>query len=122
MQPYLAARGLLELRARFAGDGALFGPVLREVESLYKDRERVNLPDLPAGVLRPVQGDLLFECQAPGAGDKAQLYVPLILARSAINAVNRLVDGMKVRKSDLRVDTVMARLEREIEARRRQVG
>jgi len=105
VQPYLAAerikyanvraaRGLLELRARFAGDGALF---------------------------RPVQGDLLFECHVPGVGDKATLYVPLILARSAINAVNRLVNSMKVKKSDLRVNKVLAHLEREIEAKRRQV-
>jgi hypothetical protein len=122
MLNYLVARGLLEIRARFAGDGALFGPVLREVESLYKDRERVNLSDLPAGILRPVQGDLRFEFQVPGVGDKANLYVPFILARSAVNAINRLVDSMKVRKSDLRVDMVMARMEREIEARRRQVG
>jgi hypothetical protein len=67
----------------------------------------------------PVQGDLIFECHVPGVGDKANLYVPLILARSAINAVNRLVDSMKVRKGELRVDTVMARLQREIEAMRR---
>ncbi|TEB09085.1 helicase-related protein [Pelotomaculum propionicicum] len=122
MLNYLVARGLLELRARFAGDGALYLPVLREVESLYQDRDRVNLPDLPADVLKPIKGDLLFECHVPGVGDKAQLYVPYILAQTALNAANRLVDSMKVRKSELRVDTVLARLQREIEAKRRQVG
>jgi|GEM_PF-5449809 len=54
MLNYLVARCLLEIRARFAGDGVLFGPVLHEVESLYKDRERVNLSDLPAGILSPL--------------------------------------------------------------------
>jgi len=86
---------------------------------LYEDRGRINLPDLPADILRPVQEDLLFECQVPIIGDKANLYVPLILAQTAINAVNRLVDSMKVKKSDLRVDTVLARLQREIEARKK---
>ncbi|MCL6638541.1 MAG: helicase [Firmicutes bacterium] len=122
MLNYLVARGLLESNPRFTANGALYGPVLREVESLYEDRERVNLRDLPADLLRPVQGDLLFECQVPSVGDKAQLSVPFILAQTAVNAVNRLVDSMKVRKSELRVDTVTARLQREIEARRRQVG
>jgi hypothetical protein len=119
MLNYLAVRNLLESRARFAGDGAFYWPVLREVESLYEDRGRINLPDLPADILRPVQEDLLFECQVPIIGDKANLYVPLILAQTAINAVNRLVDSMKVKKSDLRVDTVLARLQREIEARKK---
>lgn len=122
MLNYLVARSLLELRARFAGEEALYGPVVREVESLYQDRERVNLPDLPADVIKPVKEDLLFECHVPGVGDKAQLYVPYILAQTALNAANRLVDSMKVKKSELRVDTVLARLQREIEAKRRQVG
>jgi len=122
MLNYLVARGLLELRARFAGEGALYLPVLREVESLYQDRDRVNLPDLPADVLKPVEGDLLFECHVPAVGDKARLYVPHILARTSLNAASRLVDSMKARKSELRVDTVLARLQREIEAKRRQLG
>lgn len=119
---YLVACGLLEIRARFAGEGALYGPVVREVESLYQDRERVNLTDLPADVLKQIKEDLLFECHVPGVGNKAQLYVPYILAQTALNATNRLVDSMKVRKSELRVDTVVARLQREIEAKRRLIG
>lgn len=122
MLNYLVARGLLELRARFAGEGALYMPVLREVESLYDDRERVSLPGLPADLLRPVQDDLLFECQALSVGDKAQLYVPYILAQTALNAASRLVDSMKIKKSELRLDTVLTRLQREIEARRLLVG
>ena len=119
---YLVARYLLEARAGRNGRQAPYGPFLREVESLYRDRERVLLTDLPAEILRPVNDDLLFDCQVPVVGDKAQIYVPLTLARSAVNAVNRLVDGMKVRKSELRVDTLLARLDREIENARRRVG
>jgi len=58
----------------------------------------------------------------PGVGAKAQLYVPHILAQTALNAANRLVDSMKVRKSELRVDTVLARLQREIEVKKKQLG
>jgi hypothetical protein len=119
---YLVARGLLELRAEFAGERALYLPVLREAESLYQDRDRVNLPDLPADIIKQVKGDLLFECHVPGVGNKAQLYVPHVLAHTALSATNRLVDSMKVKKSELRVDTVFARLEREIEVKRRQIS
>ncbi|MGQ9824900.1 MAG: helicase-related protein [Desulfotomaculales bacterium] len=116
----LVILGLLEDRARFARDDALYSPVIREVESLYRDREMVIVNNLPADVLRPVCGDLLFECQVPITGNKASVDAPRILARAAIDAANRLVDSMKVRKSDLRVDTVIARLRREVEIRRRQ--
>jgi hypothetical protein len=102
LQPYLAAERIERANIRAA-----------------HAHEMLNYP---ADILRPVQGDLLFECQVPIIGDKASLYVPLILAHSAINVVNRLVDSMKVQKSDLRVNTVLARLQREIKARRRQVG
>ncbi|MGB9904882.1 MAG: hypothetical protein ACPLQO_09490, partial [Desulfotomaculales bacterium] len=87
---------------------------------LYRDREMVIVNNLPADVLRPVCGDLLFACQIPIIGNKASVYAPWILARTAIDAANRLVDSMKVRKSDLRVDAVIARLRREVEIRRRQ--
>lgn len=117
----LVIRNLLDVRARFAGEGALFGKVLSEVASLFKEREQIQVTDLPANILRTVTGDLLFDCQVPNIGDKAHLLAPRVLALSAIDAANRLVDSMKVRKGDLRVDTVMARLQREIDARRRQV-
>ena len=65
---------------------------------------------------------LLFECHVPVVGDKARIYVPYILAQTALNAANRLVESMKVKKSEHRMKRVLARLQREIEAKRRQVG
>ncbi len=59
--------------------------------------------------------------RVPGAGGKAHLLVPRVLARAAVDADSRLADSMKVRKNELRVDTVLARLKREAEARWRQV-
>jgi len=121
MLNFLVIRSLLDIRARFAGEGVLFWPVLREVKSLFEQREQILVNDLPAEALRPVTGELLFDCQVPSVGDKAHLLVPRILAWTAIDAANRLADSMKVRKSKLRVDTVLARLQREAEARWRQV-
>lgn len=121
MLNFLVIRDLLEVRARSAGDGAFFWPALREVESLFDKREEIYVPDLPAAALRPVAGDLLFECQVQTVGDKASLSAPRVLARAAMDAASRLADSMKVKKSELRVETVLARLQREAETRRRQI-
>jgi len=121
MLNFLVIRDLLGVKARCAGEGVLFWPVLREVVKLFEDREQIIATDLPADALRPVAGELLFECQVPAVGEKASILVPRVLGRAAIDAASRLADSMKVKKSELRVDTVLARLQREIEARRRQV-
>jgi hypothetical protein len=118
---FLVIHDLLETRARPAGEGALFWPVLREVGSLIEEREQILAGGLPAEVLRAIAGELLFDCQVPGAGGKANVLVPRVLARAAVDAASRLADSMKVRKSELRVDTVLARLQREAEARWRQI-
>lgn len=113
---------LLGVRARHAGDGAMFWPVLREVGKLFEERGQLSVPGLPAGVIRPVAGELLFACDVPAVGDRAGIMVPRILGRAAMDAASRLADSLKTGKGKLRADTVMARLQREIENRRRIVG
>ncbi|MEW6660955.1 MAG: hypothetical protein ACOY9Y_02755 [Bacillota bacterium] len=121
MLSFLVIRSLLNSRAQFAGDGALFWQALREVESLFEQREEIYVPDLPAEALRPVTRDLLFDCQVPSVGEIANLSVSRVLARTAIDAASRMADSMKVKKSEFRVEAVLARLQREAEIRRRQV-
>lgn len=111
----LVARSLLEARGRYAGDGGLFGPVLREVQSLFEQRPQIIASDLPARVIRPVVDDFLFDVSCPSLGANGHAYVSRILARSAIDAAAQLADSMKVRKSELVLKAVLARLEREIE-------
>lgn len=111
----LVARALLHEKAGFDGTGANFGAVAREVEALFADREMVNVAGLPAGLLRPLAKELLFDCHVPAVGDIAHMYVPRILARTALDCAYRLVDSMKTRKSELKVETVITRLQREAE-------
>ncbi len=113
-------QSLLKARAGSKGEETLFWPILREVAVLYEDRERIIVNDLPADVFRPVAGDLLFECQVPAVGDMANILVPRLLARSAMDAASRIADGMKQKKSELRLDAVLARLQREAETRRQE--
>lgn len=121
MLDLLAIHSLLAARAPFFGEGALFRPVLREIESLFEDREQITVADVPAAILRPVAGELLFDCQVPAVGDKFALTVSRPLARAAMDAVNRLVDSMKTRRSDLRAATVLVRLQRALEARGKEI-
>jgi len=116
---FLVVQGLFNTNPRFNGKGTLFYPVSREILSLYEDRNHVHLPYLPADILRSIKQYLLFECSVPVLGDKAALDVPGFLAQIAINSAIRIADRMKVKKKELRVDTVLARLQREIEARKR---
>lgn len=120
MLNYYVSHRLLKERAWSTGEEAPYWTLQREVDLLYEDRERLFINDLPASVFRPLAEELLFDCQVPSVGDKASLYVPHILAKSAMDAANRLANSMKVRRSELRAKTVMTRLLREAEARRQQ--
>ncbi|WXJ95995.1 hypothetical protein MCACP_24890 [Neomoorella carbonis] len=118
---FLVIGNLLEVKGRPFGEDALFWTVLREVEDLYDKRDKILIAGLPAETLKPVAGDLLFDCRVPLVGDTASFPAPRILIRAAIDAASRLADGMKERKSELRVAAVLARLQREVGVRRRQI-
>jgi len=121
MLNFLIIKDLLKVRAGHAEEGALFWPVLREVDSRLGEREYIQIADLPGDVLRAFAGDLLFSCQVPGMGDKVLIRVPRIMIRTAIEAANRLAESLKKRKSELRVDTVLSRLQREADDRKRKL-
>lgn len=119
---FMVISSLLKARARYSGgEDALFLPVLRDVVSLLEERERIRLSDLPAKRLRPVADDLLFECQIPSVGDLADFLVPKFIVCVVPASAERIADGMKVKKSKLRLSMVLARLEREAEDRWRKV-
>lgn len=115
------SQSLLEARAGFKAEEALFWPLLKEIDALYKDSERILLNDLPADVFRPIAADLLFECNILPIGDRASIWVPRLLARSALETASRMADAMKVKKSELRASSVLARLKREAEAIRKRL-
>lgn len=111
----LVGHSLLWARAGFGGDEPLFWPAIKEVEALFTDRESVLAPDIPVAKLKPVADMLVINCHIPAVGDKLHLSVPRILGTTSVDAAKRLADGMKAKKSELRAQTVLARMEREIE-------
>ncbi len=119
---YYVIYDLLGVRARHAGDGALFWPVLREVGKLFEERGQVSVTGLPAGIIRTLEGELLFKCRVPAVGDKVDITAPSILGRAAVDAASRLANKMKKGKGKLLAGTVMASLRREIETMQGTVG
>lgn len=112
---YLTIYDILHTRSR-ATAGALFAPVIREIEAITDDRTHMRV-SMPADVLREIDDELLFKSQVPAVGDRAQFEAPRVLLKASIDAASRIVDGMKVKKSELRVDTVLSRLYREADVK-----
>jgi len=83
--------------------------------------EREPIMDLPAEALRTAANDLLFDAQVPTLGDKVHLRTPRALGKPSLDAARRVADSMKVRKNELAVDTVLARLWREANERLREL-
>jgi superfamily II DNA or RNA helicase len=118
----LTIESLLKARAPSFGQGALFYPVLRDVESLLNDRSKIIVSDVPADELRAIAEDVLFDCEVPAVGSRASITINRILLHTSMDAAERVVDGMKERRSKLRVDRVISRLRREMRARLQQLS
>jgi ERCC4-related helicase len=118
MLDFLVIRELLTEKALSAGQGALFWPVLHEVEALFDEKERIFVAGLPADELRPITSDFLFECTVPTLGHTANITVPRILGKAAIDSACRLAESMKVRRAELPVDTILGRLLKEAQIRK----
>lgn len=117
----LAIKDLLEARSKSTGKSPLFWTLLREVESLFEDRERVLVHGLPADLLRRYNQELLFDCQFSSMVDKASILMPEMIVRSGCHAAGRLADGIKRKKSELGLGTVLGRMERAVAAKRKQI-
>jgi len=117
---FLVIHNLIEFRAG-KNENALFWATLGEVETLFSERPRISVVDLPADLLRQIKNDILFDFDLPHLGAKANISTPRILGQSAMNAAARLAARTKVRKSELKAKRILNLLQREIDDRRRQL-
>ena len=115
----LVIHSFLEDKARSAGETAGFWQVLRMIESLFEVREAITAFGLPVYALSPVQSCLLFNCEIPQVGDKINVRVPRVLPHTSINAACCVADGLKKKRSELKAEQMLARLN-EAEARWRK--
>ncbi len=70
---------------------------------------------LPVPVLRPIAEDLLFRPKIPVVGDTCTIEAPRVLVRAATDTARRLADSMHEKKSEITVNRLLARIEREME-------
>jgi hypothetical protein len=112
---HLVMVSLIDVRRSSVPDGDQFWPVFEDVRDLINERDHVIVPDVPAEQLRAVRSDLLFDCTIPTTGDRARLTAPKVLLQAAADAVSRLADSLRERKSDVTTDRMLQRLRREVE-------
>lgn len=118
---YMVVHGIMEDKASPTKGDTLFWPVIEDIEKMFREREQVQVGISPAENLRPIVGDLLFNVNMPKVGDQAFVETTRILGKSAIDAARRQAESMKRRRSDLRVETFIIRLDREIAKKNRQI-
>ena len=117
----LVGKNLLEDRASVSSDGAHFNRVLEEISSIFENRGSVRVQGLPSHILRLIEQDIVFQCDVPKTQTHAQTRVTRVLGASALDALRRTADDMRIRSSDLTVARVSARVDRRVEERLRHM-
>jgi len=112
---YLVINSLLDFRKTLARDGESFWQVLKDIEEVIQGRNRLSITGLPTEIMQRLGPLLLFPAQIPTMGAKASMMATPPLLRAAIDAGCRVADAMKVRRAELRTESVQARLRREID-------
>lgn len=112
---YLLAGGLVKMGKKSAPSEDNYWAIARNIEDLLKEKTEFSVPDLPAEPLREIEDQLLFSLKIPSVGPRAMILASSTMLQSAFDAACRQADSMKVRKSELGVDTVINRLERQAE-------
>ena len=97
-----------------------WGAVCQELRERFDEREYIWVYDLPAEPFRRDKESLLFGCDIPTIGDKANMRVPKVLGCASVEAVYRLADRLRLARSE-DASVMVTRLEREIREKLRQI-
>jgi len=118
---FLIIRDLLQTKAGEDGDQAVFGTVIKAVESTINERERILITNIPIRILSSFQRHLVYDVTIPSIGEYCHIQVPQFAAKAAADAGRRVAESLKRNKSELTIKRVVARLNREAEQRTRLV-
>lgn len=90
-----------------------FWEFIERVEGQFLSDGGARFPDVPTEALRAADPrHLLFDVELPRLNPTVHFEAPTALTKSVIDFLHREADAMKVRKSQLEVPQVYARLER----------
>ena len=115
MLAYLVAYNLMRSRQKVRQGADRFWQELISMEKSYAERDELRVH----GMRTDTAGHLvapLFEPVLPTVGNEGYIDAPRTLLTSAFDAAARVGDSIHMKKDELLVDNVMARLEREIKA------
>jgi len=115
MLDYLVVRGIILSRQRTGGAEPLFWREIAALEDIVQEPDRMlRVRRIPSAQAQPLS-HLLFDITVPNTGDESYLDAPRPLLIASLEAAHRLANGMKVKKSELSTDELLARLNRVIE-------
>ena len=115
MLDYLVMRGIILSRQRTGGAEPLFWREIAALEDIVQEPDRmIRVRRIPSAQAQHLS-HLLFDITVPNTGDESYLDAPRPLLIASLEAAHRLANGMKVRRSELSTDELLARLNRVIE-------
>ena len=115
---YLIIRGIVLSRQRTGGAESLFWREITALEEIFQEKDLViQVRRIPSMQARALSG-LLFDVTIPTIGEESSVGASHPLLMAALEAAQRLANGMKVKRAELSTDDFLARLSRVID----QVG
>jgi hypothetical protein len=115
MLDYLVIRGIILSRQRTGGAEPLFWREIAALEDIVQEPDRmIRVRRIPSAQAQRLS-HLLFDLTVPNTGDESFLDAPRPLLVASLEAAYRLANGMKVKRSELSTDDLLARLNRAIE-------
>jgi hypothetical protein len=90
-----------------------FWATVNDLYRLAEQREELLVPKLPVPVLQRLKGATLVEIPTPQVGETTDPVVPIKLVEAGLDAACRVADAMKVKRTNLSIDAVKRRLQRE---------
>lgn len=112
---YVVMRGIIQGRQRTGGAAPQFGREIADLEDIFQTKDQcIRVRQIPSDHVQALS-NLLFDVTIPASGDACHLDAPRPLLLATLDATHRLVTRMHVKKSELLTETVVARLDREID-------
>lgn len=116
---YLLLQSLLQQNRQLDMGEELFWDEVRNIQGQLEGKDAIQL--IIAGDKVSCLSGLLFQTYQYAAGNKAVINAPVPLLQIALDAVRRLAQSMRIAKSELLTEQVLARMEREIRRLEEQV-
>jgi superfamily II DNA or RNA helicase len=111
---YLVIDDFLRWRLRAGEADQGFWREAQVLDELVHDaRMPSRVRRIPSAFARRLS-DVLFDVTIPQTGTESRVEAPRLLLDAALDAACRLADSMRVRRSELRTEDVLARLDREV--------